>query len=358
MYKENLLNIQFKEEAKRFATINPFIIDIHSHVNGAKAAKVFEEVAKLYGVGRVYTMTPIDGVAPVREVLGDLIRFIAIPKLQSPNPIWDHGEGFLPVLEQFYALGSRIVKFWAAPRGLDFSDQFGAPELLRITSPQRRIVMDEASKLNMIFMAHISDPDTWFQAKYKDSKRYGTKAEQYVPLDDLLARYTQPWILAHMGGWPEDLDFLTQLLNRHQNLYLDTSATKWMVRELSKHSEGDFSTFMKLHQGRIIFGSDIVTSDSHLNFHEGENDRATQASSQQEAFDLYASRYWSLRTLFETTYDGPSTIADSDLPMVEPNLYNELSSPQLRGKQLDLGSLQSIYFHAAHDLLSPYGQES
>ncbi|MHC4590503.1 MAG: hypothetical protein ACYTAQ_14535 [Planctomycetota bacterium] len=40
------------------------------------------------------------------------------------------------------------------------------------------------------------------------------------------------------------------------------------------------------------------------------------ASSPQEAFDLYASRYWALRTLFETDHVGPSPIADPDLALV------------------------------------------
>ncbi|HRI41291.1 MAG TPA: hypothetical protein PLW54_06390, partial [Bacteroidia bacterium] len=81
-------------------------------------------------------------------------------------------------------------------------------------------------------MVHIADPDTWFATRYSDARRYGTKREQYQGLERMLDRFTNPWIAAHMGGWPEDLGFLDGMLARHPNLHIDTSATKWVVRAL------------------------------------------------------------------------------------------------------------------------------
>src|SRR5690606_38233557 len=131
----------------------------------------------------------------------------------------------------------------------------------------------------MIFMVHVADPDTWFATKYADASIYGTKRQQYEPLEALLDRFTQPWIAAHMGGWPEDLALLTDLLNRHDNLYLDTSATKWIVREVSKHSRDELIAFLTRFKGRIMFGSDIVTADDHLTPSSDANEMATKASS-------------------------------------------------------------------------------
>jgi hypothetical protein len=59
-------------------------------------------------------------------------------------------------------------------------------------------------------------------------------------------------------------------------------------------------------------------------------------------FDLFASRFWSLRTLFETDYDGPSPIVDPDLHKVDPDIP-ELSSPPLRGAKLSDDLLESVY---------------
>ena len=163
-----------------------------------------------------------------------------------------------------------------------------------------------------------------------------------------------PWLAAHMGGWPEDLEFLTGLLDRHPNLHLDTSATKWMVRELSRHSRDELITFLRRFSGRILFGSDIVTADEHLAAEDtatgAVSEQYRKASSVQEAYDLYASRYWALRTLWETEYDGESPIADPDLHMVDPAAHTPMDAPPLRGHALPLDLLRDLYHDAAATL--------
>ena len=167
----------------------------------------------------------------------------------------------------------------------------------------------------------------------------------------MLERFQVPWIAAHMGGWPEDLEFLTGLLERHDNLHLDTSAAKWMIRELSPHSRADLVTFLKRFDRRILFGSDIVADDEHLTGVKKEWEVQAQASNALEAFDLYASRYWALRTLWETAYLGPSPIADPDLAMVDPDRHDPLDAPELAGKSIPRPLLTNLYRGAAEKLL-------
>ena len=252
-----------------------------------------------------------------------------------------------------HALGARLVKFWAAPRGIDFGREAGDAGLLRLDAPERLVAMEAASELGMYFMVHVADPDTWFTAKYRDAAVYGTKKQQYETLEPLLERFSQPWIAAHLGGWPENLEFLTGLLRRHDNLYLDTSATKWMVRELSKHRREELVSFLTEFRGRVLFGSDILTADEHLTGGDKTHEQLAKATSADEAFDLYASRYWALRTMFETDYLGPSPIADPDLHMLDPEKHTELDAPVLAGKTLPADLLASLYHDAAHDLLEP-----
>jgi hypothetical protein len=70
------------------------------------------------------------------------------------------------------------------------------------------------------------------------------------------------------------------------------------------------------------------------------------ASSPEEAFDLYASRYWALRTMFETGYLGESNIADPDLAMVDPARHDAMSAPTLRGLALPAPALRTLYHDA------------
>jgi hypothetical protein len=75
-----------------------------------------------------------------------------------------------------------------------------------------------------------------------------------------------------------------------------------------------------------------------------------KASNHTEAYDLYASRYWALRTLFESSYDGPSPIADPDLHMIDSVKHSPLDAPTLRGCSLDEDSLEQLYWGTASTL--------
>ncbi len=346
----NLLGIDYREAAVELGPPPVPIVDVHLHIGGTRAAEIYRDVATAWGVRHCVSMTQLEQVEAVTGALGDMVQFIAIPSFSNPDRRVAHGTDFLDRIRSFHALGSRIVKFWCAPRGVEYGEEVGDPDLLRLDSPARRDAMDLAASLGMCFMVHIADPDTWFATRYNDSDRFGTKAWQYESLERMLDLYPVPWIAAHFGGWPEDLEFLDGLLDRHPNLHLDTSATKWMVRELSRHDTERFTSFLQRWSGRILFGSDIVTSDDHLEAAADGNEMTAKASSEAEAHDLYASRYWALRHLFESDYDGPSPIADPDLQMVDPEHHGPLDAPTLHGHQLPVELLRTIYSDAARGL--------
>jgi hypothetical protein len=160
-----------------------------------------------------------------------------------------------------------------------------------------------------------------------------------------------------MGGWPEDLAFLSGMLTRHPNLNLDTSATKWVVRALGAHPAAETRAFFTKWSGRLLFGSDIVVQEDHLRPQkQGVSPMADLADSPEAAFDLYASRYWALRTMFETDHELDSPIADPDLMMVDPARHTPMSAPTLRGIKLDAAMLKVLYRGAAEKIVEPHWQ--
>jgi len=331
----------------------PFAItDAHSHVNGARACAILREAMDLYGIGSIWSMTYLEQVPAVRAELGDRLRLIAVPDFASKDRKHSLGAGFLERIGKYHELGSRLCKIWAAPRSVDFAIEAGDATMFQLDAPLRVAAMELASSLGMSLMVHIADPDTWFQTRYSDAARYGTKSAQYLPLERLLDRFSAPWLAAHMGGWPEDLHFLAGILDRHPNLFLDTSATKWIVREISKHPRGAVHAFLERFRGRILFGSDIVTTDEHMSAGDAKSEMAAKASRPEDAFDLYASRYWALRTLWESDFDGESPIADPDHAMVDPKQFTALDAPRLQGKHLSPSLLKSLYVEAAENFNS------
>lgn len=321
----NRLGLDYQSEAHRLGNAG-VIWDAHCHINSVAAARVFFQVCDWFGVEKVWSMTPLTSVDAIRAAFPDRIEFIAVPNYARRFEPDAFASQWLRDIEGFAERGYRVCKFWAAPRGRDLS-----PHLL-LDSPVRLEGMRLARSLGMMFMTHVADPDTWFASHYRDHRVYGTKAEQYVPLMRLLDEFGDvPWIGAHMGGFPEDLDFLQRLLDRYPNYYIDTSATKWIIRELSKHPD-EFRDFCRRNPGRVLFGSDIVASDENIDF------------------DLYASRYWALRMLYESDYDGPSPIVDPDLALLDKSLPRTATA-RLRGASFDPATLRMVYHGAAERLL-------
>lgn len=315
----NRLGLDYQHEAAMLPWKMP-IIDAHTHIWGIEAARDYFRIAKWFGVTQTWSQTPLKDVPEIAAEFGDRIHFVAVPDYSQKDDPATFTTKWFSDIEKFAELGSKMIKFWSAPRGRDIHPS------MTLDSPERAHAMKLAHAAGMMFMVHISDPDTWFASHYKDSRKYGTKADQYIALERLLDQYGDvTWLAAHMGGHPEDLSHLQKLLDRHPNLYLDTSATKWMVRELSKHGQA-LTDFIRQNSGRILWGTDIVA----------------QAGAKGIGDDLYASRFWAMRALFETDYDGPSPIVDPDLSLLNPDLPKE-STAMLRGIKLDPTTLQALY---------------
>lgn len=343
----NVLNLDYRAEAARLGPPVVPVIDAHIHVNGAEAARVYRQVMDLFGIERVWSQTHLEQVHAVREVLGDRLALVAVPNFSATDREAAFTTEWLRRIEKFADLGARICKFWTAPRARDFAGP-RHDEIFALDGKWRREGMKVARQCGMMFKVHVADPDTWFVTKYSDASRYGTKRDQYTALFRMIEEYADTqWILAHMGGYPESLEFLEELLTRFPNVVLDTSATKWMIRELSRHSREKFVGFCRNWSGRLLFGSDIVTTDDHMHGGQKPPGMGDLATNSDEAFILYASRYFALRTFWETNYAGPSPIADPDLAMVDPVRFTPMDAPRLDGKQLPADLLKVLYRGAA-----------
>jgi hypothetical protein len=323
-------------DRRHFTYDGPPIIDIHSHVTmtspdekaqgpaggagatgSSAAAALMLDVAAEFGIGRTYSMCPPQDVLPLKERFGDRIGFNG-PISKKPE---EPDAAAYRNLEQFLEAGIEIVKLWAAPRGRERGFFLDAPWRIKALKRAR------AAGVRVV-MTHVGDPDVWWEHTYQDTAKFGTKPDQYVPLRKMLAEFSDmTWIGAHMGGDPEHPDHLEALLDEFPHLHFDTSATKWQVREVSRHTAA-IRSLLSRHPDRFLFGSDLVTRHTLTREH-------------------YVSRYWCQRTLWESSWSGPSPIADPDYKPGEgePNL------PTLRGLGLPTDVLNMVYAGNARRLL-------
>ena len=213
----------------------PPLIDVHAHVwvtregpdAGLAQAEKFLAVAQEFNVERVWTMSPPEDIPLLRERFGLRLGFNGLINKKPDEP----DDVAYRLLDRFLAEDVKLIKFWASPRAEGDS-------LFRDV-PWRAEVIRRASAAGVrVVMVHVADPDIWFQHRYTDRDRYGTKAEHYAGLERLIQEFPNiRWIAAHMGGDPENPDCLEELLDLYANLSFDTSATKWQVREMSLRSQ-------------------------------------------------------------------------------------------------------------------------
>ena len=252
----NRLGLDYRDVPPR--KVDCPLIDVHTHIKTVEHAGVFFEAALAYGISRVVSMSPLDQVDALRAAYGDRMAFVAIPRWEEFEPTLVFRDRWLADLGAFRDKGARLCKFWSAPQ---LRQMLG----LTLDHPVMRPVVEGACDLGYDFMVHVGDPSVWWQpgGKYAESRAAGTKREQYGQLEWFLERVApRKVIAAHMGGYVEDVRFLQDLLGRYPNLLLDTSATKWMVREIARQPDA-VREFVIRNQDRILFGTDLVVDEGY-----------------------------------------------------------------------------------------------
>lgn len=313
------------------------IIDIHAHVlvtrpgdppdrppvgagPGAsiEQAETMLAVAAEFGIETTISMCHPNDIPELRQRFGNAIGFngyLTKRTLDEPD------ETAYQTLDRYLELGVKIIKFWSAPRGRERGLFVDAPWRIECAKRARAAGVK-------IAMVHVADPDVWFRTVYADAAKFGTKPEQYARLEIMLNQFPDmTWIGAHMAGDPEHPEHLEALLEKYPHFMIDTSATKWQVREVSSRKDAIRALICK-YPDRFLFGTDLVTRHGLVREH-------------------YVSRYWCQRTLWESTWQGPSPIADPDYTPRE----GEPAPPMLCGVGLPAEVLEKVYFQNTRRLL-------
>lgn len=218
------------------------------------------------------------------------------------------------------------IKIFFGPRMWQFSRR---KEYYKINDAKILPVYDAIAEHNFPVLIHVADPDLWYQRRYTNVNKYGTKEDRINDFIDLLEMYpTIKWISAHFGSLPENLPKLGTLFDTYPNLYVDTGSTKWMIRELGKNVT-ETKEFLARYQDRVLWGSDIA------------NRVGIRSSKSKREFYWY-SRFWSHRLFWETPFEAPLAFKDSDNP----------EGTNIHGLDLPLNILNKIYFTNAQKLLS------
>ncbi len=291
------------------------IIDAHCHFTTPDATERMIQAGTLYGVSQWVGICRVEEVPAFRERFGDRAAFtIWIDhELATDSPAFLRTQ--LDIIHRAVEAGGRCMKFWYKP---EYNHRSG----LFFDHPCLDPIFRTIEEAGLGVLVHIADPDVWWRHRYCDPAKYEAKRFTFRQLTNTLERFGRLRVLvAHLGGWPENLPFLENLLNRYPNCHLDTSGTKWIARELSA-KPAESRDFIIRYADRLLFGSDLVAWE-HADL------------------DHHCSRYWVHRHLYEQRYSVPSPIEDPDA--VGPVQVTGLDLPDSVLRRLYLENARRFY---------------
>jgi predicted TIM-barrel fold metal-dependent hydrolase len=204
------------------------------------------------------------------------------------------GEWVAAQLQAQARQGADGLKIWK-PLGLQVRDQHGA--LVSVDDARLDPVWAMAGELKLPVMIHVADPVAFFDPIDNTNERWEELGQHpdwaftsppfptFLSIVNALARVIErhpntTFIGAHVGCYAENLGWVSSLLNRCPNFYVDISAR---IGELGRQPYSAQRFFLQ-HADRILFGIDagpnlemyrlyfrfLETDDEYFNYSLGD----------------------------------------------------------------------------------------
>ena len=253
-----------------------YVIDVHNHTNDA--ARIEEhmpparvlEVMNSTNVKTVVILTGMWG-DKLQRVIDEMVkpypgRFMVFTqldwsKIDDPN----FSEEMVTQLDDAVTRGARGLKF-LKDFGLGVRDKSG--KLIAIDDNRLNPVWEECGRLGIPVFIHTGDPEAFFHPIDGTNERYEELIEhpdwsffgpEFPRLRELLearnrvfAKHPKTTFVSLHMGWPENLDWVAQMLDEHPNVMVEFGARE---AELGRQRLRTRELFLK-YQDRILFGTD------------------------------------------------------------------------------------------------------
>ena len=284
------------------------VIDAHNHLNvgaGGWVKRSVSELLDLLDEVNVGLCVDLDGGRGEDVLRAHLEHF----KAAAPERFcvfggvnwgaWkEHGDHFgewaADRLRAQAALGAEGLKVWKE-FGLCVRDQRGV--LVAVDDERLAPLWETAAELRLPVLIHVADPVAFFDPLDATNERWeeldahpdwhfpGPPYPAFATIVDALAnlveRHTRTtFIGAHVGCYAENLQWVSDLLDRCSNLYIDIGAR---IGELGRQPYAA-RRFLVKHADRVLFGTDfgpdvnmyrtfyrfLETDDEYFNYDECE----------------------------------------------------------------------------------------
>ncbi len=259
------------------------IIDAHAHVfphYAEMAVKVMDKA----GIDSTVTLEWHDGFGKVlKEHLKIFSNFkgrfkvfgnIDMSMINEPN----FPRQAVEELERSVEAGMVGLKIYKN-LGLELKDRDG--KFIPIDDERFDTIWDKAGELGIPVLIHSADPSFFWQPINEENfwegvlqgeyahwsyyrKGFPSREELLSERNNIIRRHPKTiFIGAHIGSSADNLDYITQVLERYPNFYVDISA-RIPILGLQGLSRKRSVEFFNKYCDRILFGTDLIYDDEHV----------------------------------------------------------------------------------------------
>jgi predicted TIM-barrel fold metal-dependent hydrolase len=207
---------------------------------------------------------------PGRFIVFEQIDF---SKIDDPN----FSQEMVAQLDDSVRRGARGLK---QLKDLGLTDRDKSGKLIAIDDPRLDPLWEEAGRLGIPVSIHTSDPEAFFHPTDNKNERYEelighpdwsfygpqfpSKKDLLAQRDRMFAKHPKTTFVAlHVANWPENLDYVSQLLDRLPNVMVEFGARE---AELGRQPRRAREFFIK-YQDRIMFGTDNEVAEAMYRNH-------------------------------------------------------------------------------------------
>jgi predicted TIM-barrel fold metal-dependent hydrolase len=261
------------------------VFNVHAHFTYYIEKLSLDDMIRIMDNCGVERAVDLDGYVPTESAMekmgaridsfrnkygGRFIQFYTIWFPDGGAPGNDISDSYISesvaLFEKAVRQGARGLKIWKN-LGLKATDSRG--NLIPVDDPRLDRIWAKAGELGVPVLIHVGDPDAMFLPVDRFNERFDELASMrewsysgpgFPPkkaileqLENVLRRHPGTvFIGPHMASAAENLSYLSSLLSRHANLYLDVSA---QAPELGRKPHTTRRFFIQ-HQDRLLFGTD------------------------------------------------------------------------------------------------------
>jgi predicted TIM-barrel fold metal-dependent hydrolase len=282
--RETLLLRDFHPKSMLHARVTPIerakfpVIDVHNHINDAMGIDEHmppEKVIQVMDAANVRTVVILTGQwgPKLQHVVDEMVkpypgRFMVFTQIDYSKI--DDPKAMVADLDDAVRRGARGLKVL---KDLGLQDRDKSGKLIPVDDPRLDPVWEECGRLGIPVAIHVTDPEAFFHPINGENERYEeliehpdwsfydhgfpSKEEVMAQRDRMFAKHPHTTFIAlHVANWPENLDYVSQLLDRLPNVMTEFGARE---AELGRQPRRAREFFLK-YQDRILFGTDSPPS--------------------------------------------------------------------------------------------------